>query len=245
MQSFPVGRVDVESVGELSLFRTELRSCLTRRGDGLFELADAMLCTSGPVRSPVELSLEPEFTRRHSSVYDALHHGRLDAARLRQAQVARIPAAREGEPLMFAVDTTPTPRPDARFADQRTMVMVRGKGADTFLPGWNFSVLVGVEWGASSWVSPIEARRLRPTEHHTEVVRGQIRTLLADLETTGRLVSGDIPPLGPAPDGWPGRRRRTSTGYRWFLYDGGASDTSDPLPDTRQPEDHPTPPPTT
>jgi hypothetical protein len=122
-----------------------------------------MLCTSGPVRSPVELSLEPEFNRKHSSVYDALHHGRVAVDRLRRALVARTAAARQGEPLMFAIDTTPLARPDARFADQRTMVMVRGKGPDVFLPGWNFSVLVGIGWGASSWVDPIEARRLRAT----------------------------------------------------------------------------------
>jgi hypothetical protein len=155
-----------------------------------------MLCTSGPVRSPVELSLEPEFNRKHSSVYDALHHGRVAVDRLRRALVARTAAARQGEPLMFAIDTTPLARPDARFADQRTMVMVRGKGPDVFLPGWNFSVLVGIGWGASSWVDPIEARRLRPTEHHTEVALAQVRALLEDLRATGRRSPGDPLPRG-------------------------------------------------
>ncbi|MET7930227.1 NF041680 family putative transposase [Streptomyces sp. NPDC005349] len=182
-------------MGELSRFREELRACLPRRGDALFELVDAMLCTSGPVRSPVELSLEPEFNRRHSSVYDALHHGRLDTDRLRLHLVARTAPARDGEPLMFAIDCTPLARPDARYADQRTMVMVRGKGPDVFLPGWNFSVLVGVGWGASSWVQPLEARRLRPTEHHTEIACAQIRSLTADLRASGRWSPGDPHPL--------------------------------------------------
>lgn len=31
-----------------------------------------MLCAQGPVRSPVELSMEPEFRHGHGSVYDAL-----------------------------------------------------------------------------------------------------------------------------------------------------------------------------
>lgn len=195
MESLPAVPVSVEGLPELSAFRAELRTCLSRRGDALFELADAMLCTSGPVRSPVELSLEPEFNRQHSSVYDALHHGSVAADRLRRALVARTAAAREGEPLMFAIDTTPLARPDARFADQRTMVMVRGKGPDVFLPGWNFSVLAGIGWGASSWVDPIEARRLRPTEHHTEVALAQVRALLTDLRATGRWSPGDPLPL--------------------------------------------------
>jgi len=47
----------VEALSGLSRFRTGLHACFTRRGDALFELADAMLCAQGPVRSPVELSL--------------------------------------------------------------------------------------------------------------------------------------------------------------------------------------------
>jgi len=34
-----------------------------------------MLCAQGPVRSPVELSVEPEFRRGHGSVCDALAQG--------------------------------------------------------------------------------------------------------------------------------------------------------------------------
>ncbi|MFC9079749.1 transposase, partial [Streptomyces sp. NPDC057062] len=164
MHTLPSPAPDVDALQELASFRSQLRSCLHRRGDALFELAEAMLCTAGPVRSPVELSLEPEFLRRHSSVYDALHHGRVSLDQLRQALVQRLSPAPAGEPLMFAIDTTPLARPDARFADQRTMVMVRTKGPDMFLPGWDYSVLVGIGWGATSWVQPLEARRVRPTE---------------------------------------------------------------------------------
>ncbi|MFD9286710.1 transposase, partial [Streptomyces mirabilis] len=179
----------------MSEFRVQLRASLRRRGDALFELTDAMLCASGPVRSPVELSLEPEFNRRHSSVYDALHQGRVDTDQLRRTLVARVAAAREGEPLMFAIDATPLARPDARYAGQRTIVMVRGKGPDVFLPGWNYSILTGIGWGATSWVEPIAAQRLRPTEQATEIALGQIRTLLTDLRSTGRWSPGDPAPL--------------------------------------------------
>jgi hypothetical protein len=41
----------------------------------LLELADAVLCADRPVRSLVQLSLEPEFRRGHGALYDALAAG--------------------------------------------------------------------------------------------------------------------------------------------------------------------------
>src|SRR6266542_4089044 len=185
----------VEALSGLSRFRTGLHACFTRRGDALFELADAMLCAQGPVRSPVELSLEPEFRRRHGSVYEALAQGRISSSGLRHLLAGLSAPARAGEPLMFAIDTTPHARPDAQYADERTMVQVRGKGGDRWLPGWPYSLLVGIQWGSSSWVDPIEARRLKPGEEHTDVTIDQITGLLKDLTATGKWQPGDPPPL--------------------------------------------------
>lgn len=177
---------------QLSAFRDELMGCLTRRGDTLFELADAMLCAQGRVCSPAELSLEPELRRGHGSVYAALDRGLIDVAGLQRLLLSRVAAARAGQPLMFAIDTTPLARPDAAYADNRTMVQVRGKGGDVFLPGWSYSILVAISWGASSWVDPLAARRLLPTDDHSEVTLTQIRDLLTDLAATGTQTS-DIP----------------------------------------------------
>ncbi|TLQ47253.1 transposase [Streptomyces marianii] len=91
MHTLPSPAPDVDALQELASFRGQLCSCLHRRGDALFELVEAMLCTAGPVRSPVELSLEPEFLRRHSSVYDALHHGRVSIDRLRRPWFSACP----------------------------------------------------------------------------------------------------------------------------------------------------------
>ena len=185
----------VEALAGLSRFRAGLHACFTRRGDALFDLADAMLCAQGPVRSPVEFCLEPEFRRGHGCVYDALARGRISSSRLRRLLVAQSAPARAGEPLMFAIDTTPYARPDAQYAGERTMVQVRGKGGDRWLPGWAYRVLVGIGWGSSSWVDPVEARRLRPGEEHTDVTIGQITGLLTELKATGKHQSGDPPPL--------------------------------------------------
>ena len=75
-------------------FRERLRGCLTARGDALFELSDAVLCSGRPVRSLVQLSLEPEFRRGHGALYDALAAG----AHRRRAAVlpARTGAAAAG-----------------------------------------------------------------------------------------------------------------------------------------------------
>ena len=43
----------------LARFRRDFHACLTARADELSELADAVLCTDGPVRSLAGLSLAP------------------------------------------------------------------------------------------------------------------------------------------------------------------------------------------
>jgi hypothetical protein len=70
------------ALGALREFREQLLGCLTARADALLELADAVLCADRPVRSLVQLSLEPEFRRGHGALYDALAAGRVDDERL-------------------------------------------------------------------------------------------------------------------------------------------------------------------
>lgn len=59
-----------------------LRAGLTARSDALFELADAVLCSDGPVRSLAELSLVGEHRRGHGALYAALARGQVDADRM-------------------------------------------------------------------------------------------------------------------------------------------------------------------
>lgn len=61
-----------EPFAELSRFRGEFYSFLTSRAYAMFEVADAVLCADGPVRSLVELSLVGEHRRGHGSLYSAL-----------------------------------------------------------------------------------------------------------------------------------------------------------------------------
>lgn len=63
---------DHDALAGLSWFRRTFYDCLTARADATFELAEAVLCSDGPVRSLVELSLVGEHRRGHGSLYAAL-----------------------------------------------------------------------------------------------------------------------------------------------------------------------------
>ena len=77
-------------------FRSELYACLTSRADALFELADAVLCADHAVTSLVQLCLEPEFTRGHGALYDALAAGRIDDQKLFSLLASELPQAVDG-----------------------------------------------------------------------------------------------------------------------------------------------------
>lgn len=110
-----------------SHFREDLYSCLTRRGDTLFELCDAMLCEDGPVTSPVDLTLLAEHRRGHGAMYDSLSQGRIDADRLRKAlAMLPQPKAADGR-LVLAVDVSAWLRPDAPTSPDRLFCHVYGR----------------------------------------------------------------------------------------------------------------------
>jgi hypothetical protein len=111
----------VDAWGELTRFRAEFYGCLTARADATFELAEAVLCSDGPVRSLVELSLVGEHRRGHGSLYAALDRGRLDVGRLRRAlSTVPLPRAADGR-LVLAVDVTCWLRPDAHTSPERIL----------------------------------------------------------------------------------------------------------------------------
>ena len=80
----------------LEEFRLRLYGCFTARADALFELADAVLCADHAVTSLVQLCLEPEFTRGHGALYDALSAGRVDDERLFSLLASELPRAVDG-----------------------------------------------------------------------------------------------------------------------------------------------------
>jgi hypothetical protein len=67
----------VDPLGVLARFRQGFHASLYAREDALFELTDALLCTSGPIRTLVELCLAAAHRRGHGGMYAALNEGDL------------------------------------------------------------------------------------------------------------------------------------------------------------------------
>ncbi|MER6106525.1 NF041680 family putative transposase [Streptomyces sp. NPDC001832] len=191
--SFPVSSVPVHPLSVLSEFRNDFYACLSRRGDELFELADALLCTDGPVRTLVDLSLAPEHRRGHGSLYDGINHGRLDVSRLRRS-LASSPLPRDSEGrLRIAVDISNWLRPDAPCSPQRLFCHCygRGRGNAQMIPGWPYSVVAALESGPTSWTAPLDILRLTPADDVTTVTAAQLRELFSRLTEAGQWSQGD------------------------------------------------------
>jgi hypothetical protein len=77
-------------------FRSRLYDCLDARADALFELADAVLCADHAVTSLVQLCLEPELTRGHGTLHDALSAGRINDERLFSLLTATLAPLADG-----------------------------------------------------------------------------------------------------------------------------------------------------
>ncbi|WP_308295460.1 transposase, partial [Streptomyces sp. PSAA01] len=166
---------------------------MTARRDELFELADAVLCVDGAVKSPVDLTLLPEHRRGHGAMYGGLNHGRLDVDRLRTV-LAGLPLPRfDGGRLVLAVDVSPWLRSDAPCSAERLFCHVygRAKTASQFIPGWPYSFVAVLEPGATSWTAILDAVRLGPVDDATAVTAGQLRGVIERLITAGQWQTGD------------------------------------------------------
>ena len=181
----------------LSRFRREFHACLTARGDEIFELADAVLCASGPVGSLAGLSLVAEHRRGHGALYDAVNRGRVEIARLRRSLAALpLPRAADGR-LMLAGDVSNWLRPGAATSPGRLFCHVygRGKGQAQMIPGWPYSVIAALEPGRTSWTAVLDAVRLGPDDDEAEVTAAQVRDVITRLITAGHWRAGDQPVL--------------------------------------------------
>jgi hypothetical protein len=177
----------------LSRFRTGFHGCLTARADALFELADALLCTDGPVKSLVDLALAPEHRRGHGALYDGLSCGRVDVARFRALLSALpLPRAADGR-IVLAVDVSPWLRPDAQTSAERLFCHVHGraKNAAQFIPGWPYSFVAALETGRTSWTAILDAVRLGPEDDATAVTADQLRDVAGRLLAAGQWQDGD------------------------------------------------------
>ena len=176
---------------QLQRFRSQLYDCFTAWKDTLFELIDALLVSPQRLESLPWLSLEAPLRRGHGSIYRALAQGRLDPAALADLLTSQLPGFRDpDQPLVFAVDASPWPRPDAATSPERTFNYdaAKDRHRDHRSPvtaGWWFQWVAATTWGHSSWALPVDLTRLAPGDNHHAMAVTQIQALLARLATTG------------------------------------------------------------
>jgi hypothetical protein len=183
----------VDALAVLSRFRTDFHGCLLSRADALFELADSLLCTDGPVKTLVDLTLAPEHRRGHGALYAGLNRGRIDVARLRVALSALpLPRAAGGR-IVLAVDVSAWLRSDAQTSAERLFCHVHGraKSASQFIPGWPYSFVAALESGRTSWTAVLDAVRLGPQDDATAVTAVQLRDVVGRLLGAGQWQEGD------------------------------------------------------
>lgn len=203
----------------LNQFRTGLYTSLIRRGDVLFELADAVSCSTSPVIDVARLSLEAEQQRGHGGVYDGLNAGRLNTSGLRrviaEAPVPKITGPDGRERIVLAVDVSNWLRPDAATSPQRSFchTYARGKGQAQMIPGWPYSFVAALEAGASSWTALLDATRLVPGDDATLVTATQLRIVIEALCQAGHYQHGAPEIIVVADAGYDGPR------LAWLLAD--------------------------
>lgn len=178
---------------QLQQFRTHLYDCFTTWKDTLFELVDALLVGPQHLPSLPWLSLEPPLRRGHGSIYRALHQGRVDPTALADLLTSLLTSQLPGftdpdQPMVFALDASPWPRPDAATSPERTFNYdaTKDRHRDHRSPvtaGWWFQWIAATTWGHSSWALPVELTRLTVHDNHHTVAVTQIQALLHRLAT--------------------------------------------------------------
>lgn len=183
---------DTESLGFLSRFRRAVYAGLHARADALFDLADAVLCAPGPVRSLAHLSLEPEYRRGHGALYDAVNAGGIAVARIRWA-LDTVAIPRIHGRIVLGVDVSPWLRPDAPTSAQRLFCHTYGRAAGTsqMIPGWPYQVVAALETGRTSWTMVLDVVRLGPAHDATARSAHQLREVLQRLIAAGHWKPGD------------------------------------------------------
>jgi hypothetical protein len=156
--------------------------CITRGGDALFDLVDALL-TDPSARSFIELSQAPSFRRAWSSLYEALEDGRIDRSALLREFLLLMPGRLRRPRLVLGLDTSSILRPAAHTAPDRTFVHRSGLPPDATPVGvgWLFSTLIVLPDPVSSWVYILDNRRVPRSETARSIGTAQLSEVLKRL----------------------------------------------------------------
>jgi DDE superfamily endonuclease len=168
----------MEPSDALHSFRHSLYGCLHRRGDTLFELAEAILTADAAVPSPVHLSLQAPHRRGWGSLYAALDRGRIDVEALR-GLLARYPLAGSETPV-YAVDVSVWPRCDAECSPERGFYYhpSRHSAGQPIVAGWAYQFIAQLNFVCESWTAPMDVERLHPAQEANEAAAEQVKAFV-------------------------------------------------------------------
>jgi DDE superfamily endonuclease len=170
----------MEPSDALCAFRRSFYQCLHRRGDALFELADAILAADGAAPSPAHLSLQASHRRGWGSLYAALDRGRIDNEALRKLLARHPLASAEGETPVYAVDASVWARCDAETSPERGYYYhpSRHSAGQPIVAGWAYQFVARLGFARESWAAPVDVERVRPAQDANVVAAGQVKGLL-------------------------------------------------------------------
>lgn len=140
-------------------FREKVYQSMRKRADAILDMVDA-LTVAGHVDSPVALSEETPFRRKFSSIFDTLRHGEIDFDLLLQTLFEYQSSNSEelGGCEVYGLDCTPNEREEAETLEDR--VCLKAQKEDPVRYGHKYSWLVRlIQWG-TSWVAPVDVRRV-------------------------------------------------------------------------------------
>jgi hypothetical protein len=164
----------------LHTFRRSFYQCFHRRGDALFELADAILTADGAAPSPAHLSLQASHRRSWGSLYAALDRGRIDDEALRKLLSRHPLAGAEGKTPVYAVDVSVWDRCDAETSPERGYYYhpSRHSAGQPIVAGWAYQFIAQLNFVRESWTAPVDVRRVRPVQDANVVAAEQVRSFL-------------------------------------------------------------------
>ncbi|MGC8626969.1 MAG: transposase [Acidimicrobiales bacterium] len=133
------------------------------------------------------LSLEPELSRSHGSLYKALQHNEIDEEAVRELFVPHRPQAWA---LVFAVDASTWARCDAERSPGRGYYYsAQEHSADQpVVAGWSYQWTTELSFTPDSWTAPMDVMRLPLDKDATTATIAQVKRLVPLLPS-----DGDVP----------------------------------------------------
>lgn len=172
-------------------FRQSVYQILSKRADAALDFIDA-LTVAGHVSSPVALSEEVPFRRKFGSIYDVLSEARLDESKLRSTLAEYQPNECETNCgyEVHVVDATPDEREEAETLEDR--VNLKAQKNEPVRVGQKFSWLVRLVKQNTSWVAPLDVRRIKSESTDSKTAVEQIELLAGQNERPKVVVADSL-----------------------------------------------------